>query len=151
MKKQDYLRQEVLRIIETRSEECFEWKFSRTPRGYGKVIVDGCLHYAHRYALFMSSGRHGEVAAHSCDNPSCINPRHLRWTDVAGNLSDMADRKRSCLGKKNHMTKISEEVVREIRDERKNGESQRSISKRHGVSRSQVGRIISGECWGWVS
>lgn len=147
----DFLIREVKRMHESGFSDCFNWPFSSTPRGYGKVVVEGCLQYTHRQALFIITGIYGKVAAHSCDNPSCFNPNHLRWTDTKGNLSDMALRQRSCLGNKNNMAKLTDEKVRKIRQEYLPGVTQKSLAKKYGVSRSQVGRVLGGDNWGWVS
>ncbi|WP_252108968.1 MULTISPECIES: hypothetical protein [unclassified Halomonas] len=151
MKKVDYLQREVKRMHAVGDNECFVWPFSKTPTGYGKVRVEGVLQYAHRHALFIITGTYGDVAAHSCDNPACINPGHLRWTDTQGNLSDMALRERSCLGAKNNMAKLTGEDVRKIRQEYRPGVTHKSIAERYGVSGSQVARVLSGDNWGWVS
>lgn len=36
----------------------------------------------------------GRFALHSCDNPPCVNPAHLRWGSHADNMTDAADRGR---------------------------------------------------------
>lgn len=33
-------------------------------------------------------------ALHSCDNPRCVNPSHLRWGTAADNTNDAVTRKR---------------------------------------------------------
>lgn len=62
------------------AEPCVEWKGTRTPKGYGQVWRNGAHQYAHRIAVELDRGPipDGLVVDHICNNPPCINPRHLR-------------------------------------------------------------------------
>jgi hypothetical protein len=69
--------------------ECWPWKGKRqSGGGYGMVGHQ----YAHRIALEIGLGRPldpSEWSLHSCDNPPCVNPRHLSLGDVTANNRDM--------------------------------------------------------------
>lgn len=73
---------------------CWEWGRARFPAGYGKMCVGprkGIL--VTRFVLGLESGDSRE-AIHSCDNPPCCNPAHLRAGTHADNMRDMAERGR---------------------------------------------------------
>lgn len=46
---------------------------------------------AHRFSLALSTGADQPVllAVHTCDNPPCVNPSHLRWATQRTNIRDM--------------------------------------------------------------
>ena len=72
--------------------DCWEWQGFRHRQGYGRIWLDGRRQLAHRVALALSQGVDipgPEVKClHSCDNPPCVNPAHLRWGSDADNVRD---------------------------------------------------------------
>lgn len=66
--------------VANHGDECLLWPFSGNWNGYGHLGIKGKIHKAHR---IMCKLAHGEpptskhVAAHSCHNPPCVNPKHL--------------------------------------------------------------------------
>lgn len=79
-------------------EACHTWTASKTPRGYGYFVVNAATRtYAHRWILGHLRGRpleRDESALHKCDNPSCVNPRHLYVGDQTQNMRDCSERGR---------------------------------------------------------
>lgn len=73
---------------------CHEWTGTRNKQGYGVVCVainkrpTGIpaprLQWMHCYGEIPA----GSVVMHTCDNPCCVNPDHLRLGSYSDNLND---------------------------------------------------------------
>jgi hypothetical protein len=80
------------------TDDCWNWTGSKTSRGYGTVFVGGRRKMLATHAALDLSGRPRpspkHYALHACDNPSCVNPAHLRWGTQTDNMADMYARDR---------------------------------------------------------
>jgi hypothetical protein len=79
------------------SGECWEWQAARDSSGYGRFRAPKGAVFAHRFSHELHNGPivgDGWVL-HSCDNPPCVNPAHLREGTVADNVRDMLQRGRA--------------------------------------------------------
>jgi hypothetical protein len=80
--------------------ECWEWKGATNAKGYGRVRINGRLELAHRVAFAIWKGTTvltdvgSLLVLHSCDNPRCCNPEHLRLGSYSDNNADMIARGR---------------------------------------------------------
>lgn len=81
-------------------DECWPWRGAlggrkhKTGTGYGKFTVNGRQYDAHRVSWELHNKRPiavGYQVLHNCDNPLCINPRHL---DIGTNEDNMTDMQR---------------------------------------------------------
>lgn len=147
----------IARILrEATPDQCWEWPLHRNVQGYGQVSLIGQKKRwpAHRRVCFLA---HGEpptpkhIACHSCDNPPCVNPHHLRWDTYKGNADDRTARGRGLLGETHHKAKLSEDQVREIKRRLASGESAQRLALEYGVTNGAIWLIANGVNWRHVA
>lgn len=135
---------------------CWEWTAATNEHGYGVMRPAGKRSgpsvKAHRYSAELAGmdidGRH---VLHSCDNPPCINPAHLRPGTDAANMADAKDRDRIPLGSERANAKLNETQVADIKRRLVSGERHKDIAPTYGVHRGTVGAIARGETWRHVT
>lgn len=123
-------------------DECWPWT-GYAEDGYGRFFWDGRMVGAHELALTFTTGerRLPELdTCHSCNNPPCCNPRHLRFDTRQGNVDDMVLAGRAA--KPN--LRISDETVRLIRKRRAAGANQEDLAAQYGCSASWISMIVNG-------
>jgi hypothetical protein len=128
--------------------ECWPWRYLSNHGGHGRMWAGGRNTLASHIALWLSgSSRPGEACAlHSCDNPACVNPAHLRWGTQIENIADRVDRGRSGApkGEASGRSKLTTSQVLAIRDDTR---SSSIIAGEFGISRVMVCNIRSGRAW----
>jgi hypothetical protein len=135
---------------------CWNWRAGKTAKGYGRFKHRGYMRRAHRIAWEIV---HGEalgdrVARHTCDNPSCCNPRHIVPGTVQDNVDDMMSRGRhvphlvgTMAGENNPNSKLTENDVAAVRLAIGMGDTDELIANRHGVSAGAIEAIRRGRSW----
>lgn len=80
--------------------ECWEWMGGKT-RGYGRIAVGLKTMTTHRFSYITHNGDvpKGLHVLHSCDNPGCVNPKHLFLGTQKDNMDDMIKKGRGRYGK----------------------------------------------------
>lgn len=77
-------------------DDCWEWTGARHAQGYGHLRAAGRTMKAHRVSALIHFGpfdRRMDVR-HTCDNPPCVNPNHLRVGTTLQNVRDCIDKGR---------------------------------------------------------
>jgi hypothetical protein len=91
------------KVAKSGKNECWPWTAkSKHWLGYGLFTIangkpGGIKVVSSRIACFLEHGPAPELkphALHSCDNPPCCNPKHLRWGTQKDNASDAKERNR---------------------------------------------------------
>jgi hypothetical protein len=133
-------------------DECWEWLACRNPQGYGKIwaIIEGRHEQlAHRLAYRLEYGDIPDdlCVCHSCDNPPCVNPRHLWLGTVTDNGRDCDDKGRRIgrpgLSRARHpMTRFSEADVADMVARYVGGETQAAIGARYGTTQNVISKIV---------
>jgi hypothetical protein len=123
-------------------------------KGYRLFWIGGGRGFtpAHRYSYEVHKGPipDGLWILHSCDNPRCVNPAHLRAGTALENSQDARERHRGIgapRGHANGASKLTEDDVRHIRRLLAAGVSQHEVARQHGVSQSTVSDIRHGRLW----
>ena len=128
-------------------DECWEWPSCRDDAGYGTMEYNYRLLKAHAvsYQIHIGPISSGLQVRHSCDNPPCVSPHHLSLGTSLDNAADRVKRGRQAKGESQHLAKLTEKQVLEIR--LLSGLSQKQIAKRYGLSQSTVSAILRRETW----
>lgn len=132
---------------------CWNWTAALNHGGYG---VFGLFPRSAVKATHVSWNIHfGEIpnglwVLHTCDNPSCVNPKHLFLGTAQDNMDDKVKKGRhaATVGERNKSHKLSYEKVLEIRQRYALGNTTyRELSNEFGVSEVQIGNIVRLEDW----
>ena len=123
---------------------CWEFTGCKTIGGYGRIRVKGVHWMAHRYFLSQALGRpiaEGMLVLHSCDNPCCVNPAHLREGTQKENVAECIakGRARKHTGPR---AKKREERKAMIIQRHREGWTATAIAKHHKLSVAWVKQVI---------
>jgi len=133
-----------------KSKDCWIWQGAISGRGYGNVTFDGRTTGAHRvsYILFKGEIVGTKDVCHTCDNPSCVNPKHLFLGTRTDNMHDAMKKGRIACGERCPQHILNGNQVEKIRKiYEAGGRTQRSIAKQFGVDYRRINDIIKNNNW----
>ncbi len=138
--------------------ECWEWigarKRGQGPApGYGVIRrKDGKFVGAHRvaYELWIGEIPVKHVVMHTCDNPPCVNPEHLRCGTQTENMKDRDAKGRLKRAIKRIPKKLDADRVRAMRLLMDAGMSQRQAGNRFGCSQVMARLIHKRLSWAHI-
>ena len=108
------------RVERRGSDDCWPWTGSKTGSGYGLLRGRRATHISLEIAG-KCRPEGATLVRHHCDNPICVNPRHLAWGSPQQNAHDMVKRKRHHANRKTHCLR-GHALSGENLIERKNGQ-----------------------------
>jgi hypothetical protein len=127
---------------------CINWPFAAANKhGYGLVRFEGRSQIASRLMCRLA---HGEPppnrpwALHSCHNPACCNPQHLRWGTEAENAADRIVDGTHMVGEKHPGARLMPADVKRIRA---SAARTSDLSRDYGVSRSCIDAVRKHKSW----
>lgn len=149
-----YRKKTVLRIYDKVSYvgDCWLWKGSLRPDGYGTIIYKQKHALAHRVAftVFVSPIHNNLHVLHRCDNPACVNPYHLYLGTHQDNMKDRQVRQRGNQpkGSKRKNAKLTEEKVISIKADSR---THKEIAQTYNVDETLISQVKRGIVWKHVT
>lgn len=158
---------------------CWLWTGAilRARGGYGAFDIRGNgENKAHRASWVLAFGPipDGMFVLHKCDNPACVNPKHLWLGTHQDNMADMARKgrhfsktkphriargdlngsrthpERLARGERSGAAKLRPQDVLEIRARQAAGESLASLGRSFGVSYQAIGYVVNRKSWAHI-
>lgn len=135
-------------------DECWEWLAYIHPSGYGTIMINKKMRFAHRISWVLSGKLlpSSLCVLHKCDNRKCVNPNHLFLGTKQDNAIDMVIKGRGKLpdnrGENHGMSKLTSLDVLLIRSEFDKGIlNMTELGNLFGVDRRTIGKIVHRESW----
>jgi len=138
------------------ADDCWLWRGKQPSVEYPVFTIEkGMTITTHRYSYLLTHGYlptgHAIHVCHSCDEPRCVNPRHLWLGTAKANFAEMIVRGRKKRGEAHRDAKLTEDDVRAIRARYvKDVTPIGPIANRYGVSKSAIGSVIHRRSWGYL-
>lgn len=132
-------------------DECWNWKGGKDSHGYGEFYYNKAMTIVqvHRLSWIVNNGDipDGLYVLHSCDNPACVNPKHLFLGTHQDNMKDKVHKGRQSTGEDCYNAKLTYEKVKELRDEYINGVRIEELSMKYGISTSGICDVVHNKRW----
>jgi hypothetical protein len=143
------------KVDATDSDGCHVWTGAKSVDGYGLFRSGDKVVRAHRMAWVIEHGEDipgGKMVMHACDNPSCVNPAHLRLGTHAENMQERGARRRAAMGNRIAAAKLTPAAVRTIREWRALPfpASVGELAWCAGVCETTIRNVLAGKVWAWV-
>jgi len=131
-------------------DDCWEWQGNILEQGYGRMYHHSTKEpKAHRLSYMINIGEipEGALICHTCDNKSCVNPKHLYAGSNQDNMDDLC-KAGTLKGEKNPASKLTIfEILRIRRTYDKGGKNTYELAKQYNVSQLLISKIIRGVAW----
>lgn len=130
-------------------DECWDWQASLiNDYGHGQAYDGENVVSAHRLAYRLEYGEPDGIVQHKCDNPSCVNPKHLKDGTQKENMEHASETGRIAHGEEAGPSKLKRKDVVEIRTKLEVCDlTQAEIANQYEVSQSVISDISTGKSW----
>ena len=133
-------------------DDCWLWEGAKCKDDYGQIRINHKDKRVHRLMWEMVNGPipDGYFICHHCDNPPCVNPKHLFLATPKQNSQDCVSKNRfkSNIGELNPRAKLTLEQVEEIRELYKRKKPTLiSLAEIYKVSIQCIFRIVNYISW----
>lgn len=102
------------RYFESSGSRCWNWTAYKNRQGYGTFRYKDKKWQANRfsYQIFVGNIPESMCVCHKCDNPSCVNPKHLFLGTKLDNKMDCVEKGRHAHGDSHWTHQYPERVIR---------------------------------------
>lgn len=140
------------KVDKKEEDECWEWKACKDTCGYGIIWYNKKNTKTHRFSWILHYGKipKGTEVCHHCDNPPCVNPKHLWMGTHRSNMLDMRAKNRGSItkGEKNGSHKLTENDVINIRNKYKMKKyTITKLSKQYEMCWNTIYYIVNRKLW----
>jgi hypothetical protein len=155
------------KVDKSNEDGCWEWIGTKNKSGYGILWISdnpSTLRLAHRisWELHFSPIPEKINVCHTCDNPPCVNPKHLFLGTFKDNMDDKVAKERHARGEKTPTHILTENAVIDIRNRynlrrrtrgvatRNDPNGARALAAEYGVSIWAIFDAVKGRRWAHV-
>lgn len=147
--------EQLMSRVDKQPNGCWLWTGYVQPHfGHGRLTVAHKQVLAHRLSWELHHGTTvpaGLCVCHHCDVPACVNPEHLFLGTRTDNVRDAVSKGRTCHGERRPQAKLSDAIVRDMRERARIGESVRSLAGVYGVCMITAQKAVLGKSWRHVA
>jgi hypothetical protein len=135
---------------------CWLWAGDALTSGYGVVWISDIPRQralAHRVSYEHHKGPIPDsmFVCHKCDVPACVNPDHLFLGTNAENTNDKVAKGRQMKGQNVPSSKLTDEIVKDIRASVANGSTQKQMCDKYGIAPGTMSFVINRKTWKHVA
>ncbi len=138
--------------VSVQLEGCWDWVGWKNNGGYGSYpgYRDGksMRISAHRSSYEMHNGLipRGMFVLHTCDNPACVRPDHLRLGTQTDNMRDCAKKGRTNQGERMWKSVLTDATARRALELSKT-HSHADVARMLNVERPVISYLCEGKTW----